>query len=375
MQVPFVDLKRAYSPVVDVFLEDVKSLLDKGDFVYSPRIKKFEEEAAAYLNVSKSFCVSSGTSALEVAFRAIELKPYDKVLVPANSFIATAFAVSNVGGIPIFMDVDSKTWNVTLDIVKEAIENNGKIAAVAVVHLFGRPIDKLKDIYEYCNSKGIYLIEDCAQAFGAKADYKDAHVGTIGHIGAYSFYPAKNLGTIGNGGLVVSKNQFSDYIRKTRAYGEDTKYHSVIKGSNYNMSTIQALYLSRMLPLVDDLNLVRRISGELYIKLFKEYGLNEHVSLPEASSRNVYHLFPIKVKTEEIRNKLKEHLSSKGIGVAIHYPIPIHKQGAYREFNELSLPVTEELALTSLSLPMFAYISPQEIEYVVKSIVEFFEGK
>lgn len=378
MKVPFVDLSFSYREIKDLFLKDVEALLDKGDFVYSDKIKDLEKTLSEYFNSGVAYCTSSGTSALELALRAVGIEKYDKVLVPGNTFIATAFAASNVGAIPVFMDVNPETWNIDYNIVNEALLKHGKIAAVMPVHLFGRSVDGIKDIYDFCRAKGIAVIEDCAQSFGGSAfintDFpknQNKKLGTFSDISAFSFYPTKNLGTIGNGGMVLAKHYYAEEVRRIRAYGEEKKYYSAVKGSNYNMSTIQALFLSCMYPRIDYLNSIRISVAAYYRALFKDCELEPEFLSTQKEGNNVYHLFPIKLKDKDTRDKLKDYLSSKEIGTAIHYPVPIHKQRAYAEFNNISLPVCEDLADTLLSLPMYPGIDIDQINYVVENIKEF----
>ena len=203
MKVPFVDLSRSFSKELMIF--SLEKVIDSGAFVYGPQIRQFEEKFAEYLVVPESVALSSGTAALELSLKALGIGRYDKVLVPANSFVATAFAVSNVGGIPVFCDVHPTNWLMTLDNVKKAFEEYERFFAVIPVHLFGRAIPEIEKITDYCHQRGALVIEDCAQALGAEVPHWSSRrkIGTFGDINCFSFYPTKNLGCFGNGGAVA----------------------------------------------------------------------------------------------------------------------------------------------------------------------------
>lgn len=374
MKVPFVDftLQKSYKKEI---MSDIESIIDKGDFVYSDRITQLEKKVEDYLGVSKCVMVSSGTDALEVALRALEIKPYHKVIVPSNSFIASAAAISLTGGIPYFVDVNPDTWVIDVDKVIDIIDSDSKIFAVIPVHLYGLPVPNLDKLISYCKSKGVYVLEDVAQAFGAK-DVNGNYVGTRSSISAFSFYPTKNLGTFGHGGMIASN--YPAYYNNAsimKNHGEYKKYYSSVVGTNASMSTFQAVVLNRLIDLIDMMNFARKAAAaDYYTRINISSILKDKIKLQEYSTTNVYHLFVIKVPKED-RDLLVSYLRDNGIGCAIHYPVPIHKQQAFFEFNNLELPVVEDLADSILSLPMFAGISSEQINYVCSKLEDYFKNK
>lgn len=390
MKVPFVDLARSYDK--KTMMQAIERIVDKGSFVYGEEIHLLEKQIEDYLDVENAVGVSSGTQALELALKAAGIAKYDKVLVPANSFVATAFAVSNTGGIPIFCDVDPDTWCMSLDIVKKAYEEYGNFFAVIPVHMFGLAIPDIGEIVDFCRMKGAVVVEDCAQALGAEARYgkRQKKIGSFGDVNCLSFYPTKTLGAFGNAGMVVgNKTAYCGEALLLKSYGfdEKRKYSSKIVGTNANMDTIQAAILCEALKSFGANNLKRIQAAHTYRKMIEEdVLLSRHLKLQWVSPEDctitqnttsitghVYHLFVVTTDSISTRFKLMEYLKSKDIGCAIHYQVPIHMQVAYATHEEFRLPNVERLADTMISLPMFAGITTDEIRYVCETIKEFYE--
>ena len=381
MKVPFVDLRAQYKGLEEEMLSLVKGVMDDGDYVYSKKIDKLEEEITEYLGLrpeDRAISVSSGTTALETCLQAAGIKPFDKVLVPSNSFIASAFAVSNAGGIPVFFDIDPDTWVWNVRDVMRYLDKDHSIFGVMPVHLYGLPVPGMERLVEYCSSRRVVVIEDCAQAFGASTEQGNK-VGTIGHVNAFSFYPTKNMGTIGNGGLVASKFGFyNKAARLKKNYGESSKYYSDVVGNNYNMSTVQAVVLSLFLRKIDEWNEKRAQAGRWYREAIDASPvLKENLRYQKGPLKtHIYHLFVIEV-VRELRDKLLGHLRENDIGAALHYPLAIHEQKAYVA-GDISLntpsPVAEELTKCIVSLPMHPNLTKEQVTYVCSSIEDFFNA-
>jgi len=364
MNVPFVDLRAQYMSLASEVQQAISAVLERGDFILGKEISLFEEEFAAYCGVKHAIGVDSGTSALELALRAYGIGPGDEVITAANTFIATAFAVSYTGATPVLVDVDPQTYTIDVSLLENAITDRTR--AIIPVYLYGHPAD-MNPILEIAQQYGLVVIEDACQAHGAK--YKGKRVGSLGHAAAFSFYPAKNLGAYGDGGMVVTNDErVAESLRMLRNYGQREKYHHVLRGYNHRLDTLQAALLRVKLKHLDAWNAARRQRAQLYGELLA----HSSVILPmEADyAEHVYHLYVIRI---EDRDELRSHLHDKDIATGIHYPIPIHLQPAYRDlgYEKGSFPVTEEYAEQILSLPMYAELTPGSIEYVADAIREY----
>lgn len=381
MEIKFVDLPKTYEHRMVDISKDINKLIMNGQFVYTHHIPDFEKSVAEYLNVGHAISVSSGTSALEVALKALGVRVHDKVVVPANSFIASGFSVSNVGGIPIFVDVDPDSWVLSPKIVLQAIEEY-KPAVIMPVHLFGLPIPDIVEICRLASERGAVVLEDCAQAFGARihvpGNYEGKRyqaVGTFGAINAFSFYPTKNLGCFGHGGLIASNiYALAREAQLIKNYGESEKYISDCIGTNNNMDSIQAVVLSHLLQDVDANNKARQVAAKRYIKNIQSSRLmNEFVRYQKTTSDHVYHLFVIALLDPTMRDELRTFLSGRGVPTALHYPLPIHKQKAYATGQ--TLPVAEWLAPRILSLPMHPKLTDEQVDYVCYHIEDYLHQK
>ena len=364
MHIPFVDLRAQYTSLTPEVQQAISAVLERGDFVLGEAVALFEAEFAAYCEAGYAVGVDSGTSALELALRAIGIGPGDEVITVANTFIATAFAVSYTGARPVFVDVDPHTYNMDVSRIEEAVTARTK--AIIPVHLYGQPAD-MDPILEIARQHNLAVIEDACQAHGAR--YKGKRVGSLGRAAAFSFYPSKNLGAYGDGGMFVTNDQgIADRVRMLRNHGQRAKYQHLLQGYNRRLDSIQAAVLRVKLKHLDGWNASRRRCAQMYNELL---GRDLVVTPVEADyAEAVYHLYVI--RTQE-RDGLQTHLHSKGIDTGIHYPIPIHKQPAYQDlaYDKQRLPITEACAREALSLPMYPELSNESIAYVARAIEDF----
>jgi dTDP-4-amino-4,6-dideoxygalactose transaminase len=364
MEVPFVDLKAQYQSIAGEIDQAIAKVLQGTDFILGEEVGLFEEALADYCEVKHAVGLDSGVSALELALRALDIGPGDEVITVANSFIATASAISFVGAKPILVDSNPTTYNIDVAAIGRAV--TGKTRAIIPVHLYGQSAD-MDPIMKIAKDRDIRVIEDACQAHGAR--YKGRRVGTFGDAAAFSFYPAKNLGAYGDGGaLVTDSDEVAEKVRMLRNYGQTRKYHHSFLAYNHRLDTMQAAILRVKLKYLDQWNDARRCHGRLYKELLKDTGL----ILPFNSkhSEHVYHLYVVQ---SEHRDALREWLGAKGIATGMHYPIPIHLQAAYAHlgYGEGDFPATEACAQQILSLPMFPELTDSQIEHVVDAIREF----
>ena len=364
MNVPFVDLRAQYQSLAAEVQQAILAVLQRGDFVLGREVSLFEKEFAAYCEAEYAVGVDSGTSALELALRAFHIGPGDEVITAANTFIATAFAVSYTGATPVLVDVDPQTYTIDVSLLESAITDRTR--AIIPIHLYGHPAD-MDPILEIAAKHGLVVIEDACQAHGAR--YKGRRVGSLGHAAAFSFYPAKNLGAYGDGGMVVTNDErVAESLRVLRNYGQREKYHHLVQGFNHRLDTLQAAVLLVKLKRLDVWNAARRHHAQLYRELLAY----SPVVLPAEAgyAQAVYHLYVIRAKD---RDGLRAYLQDRGVATGIHYPIPIHLQPSYRDlgYEKGSFPVTERYAKQILSLPMYAELTPASIGYVAKAIRGF----
>ena len=363
-KVPLVDLAEQYAAIEDEVNAAISGVLQRTDFILGQDVVLFEEEFAAFCETSYAVGVDSGTSALELALRAHNIGPGDEVITAANTFIATAFAISSVGATPVIVDVHPETYTVDVSQLEEAITNRTK--AIIPVHLYGQPAD-MDPILEFARDCDLVVIEDACQAHGAR--YKGQRVGSLGHAAAFSFYPAKNLGAYGDGGMLVTNDErIAESVRMLRNYGQRKKYHHILRGYNRRLDTLHAAVLRVKLRHLEAWNAERRQHAMVYSRLLAD----SLVSLPvEADyAEHVYHLYVIRTKD---RDRLRAYLDAQGIATGIHYPVPVHLHKAYRDlgYEKGSFPVAETCATQILSLPMYAELTPDFAEHVSSAINEF----
>jgi len=363
-QVPFVDLAAQYGSISAEINEAISKVIRESDFILGREVRLFEEEFAAFCQTKFAVGVDSGTSALELALRAYEIGPGDEVITAANSFIASALAISHSGATPVLVDVDVDTYTIDVTAIERAITPRTK--AIIPVHLYGHPAD-MDPIMQLAQRHGLVVIEDACQAHGAR--YKGKRAGSLGHAAAFSFYPGKNLGAYGDAGMVAtSDDAVAKRLGMLRNYGQKEKYQHLFRGYNRRLDTLQAAVLRIKLKHLEDWNDARRQHAKNYTRLVGQTG----IVAPRAAAHceSVWHLYVIQF---DQRDALKEHLGSRGIGVGIHYPIPIHLQPAYRDlgYRPGAFPVTEKCARRILSLPMYAELTPEIVNRVAETASQF----
>ncbi len=355
--------------LLEELMGTVREVAENGAFTLGHHVEEFERDFAEYCETDFAVGVSSGTEALALALRALEIGPGDEVIVPANSFIATAEAVSAVGAVPRPVDVDSDSHLITAENIAAGLSS--RVRCVIPVHLFGATVD-MDPILELAREAGVHVLEDACQAHGAR--YRGRRVGTLGALGCFSFYPAKNLGAWGDGGAVVTATpELADRVRLLRSHGERPRYHHRVVGATARLDALQAALLRRKLARLDDWNDERRrLGAELRERLTGAQGADvvDPVHLPFAGADHVYHLFVVRCAERDL---LREHLSQHGVASAIHYPVPIHRTGAYADLGlgAGSLPASEALSEQICSLPVFPGMSEAELEQVVEAVHSF----
>ena len=362
MKVPFSTLKPLHEEIRKEMLDKLTEVYDKGWFIQGEECSKFEEEYAKYMGSKYCVGVGNGLDAIRLSLLALDIKDGDEVIVPSNTYIATALAVTYVGAKPILVDPDLETYNLSKDGIEEAITDKTK--AIIIVNLYGQSAD-IDDILEIAKKHKLYVIEDCAQSHNSL--YKGKKTGTFGDIGCFSFYPGKNLGALGDGGAVITDNKdIADKVRAIANYGSSEKYKHIYKGVNSRLDEIQAGLLRIKLKYLDKVTAERQRIANLYLKKID----NPKIVLPKIGKdrTHVWHIFAIRCKT---RNELQEYLKRHGIGTNIHYPISIAKQEAYKNDNLNDLPIAKLIADEELSLPLYYGMTDDEINYVIDIINKY----
>lgn len=391
MKVPLLDLKPQYLSLKKEIDEAVQRVVDSQYFIMGPDIAKLEEEICQYLGCKKAIGVSSGTDALLLALMALEIQPGDEVIVPTYSFFATAGVVARLNAIPVFVDCDPVTFNIDPNKIEKRITSRTK--AIIPVHLYGQSA-RMKEIVAIANRHHLFVVEDAAQAIGVQ--YKNGKfVGTIGDIGCFSFFPSKNLGGFGDGGIVTTNNEaLGEKMRIQRVHGMEPKYYHKMMGGNFRLDALQAAVLRVKLPHLDSWSAKRRENADSYTKFFVNAGLaaeegktvfdsNNKVLLPKAVYKNSgfknYHIYNQYIIRVEKRNALIDFLRKREIGCEIYYPVPFHRQEcfAYLKCKDGDYPVSNCAANDSLALPIYPELSNEQIKFVVDSVSEFMkeEGK
>jgi dTDP-4-amino-4,6-dideoxygalactose transaminase len=365
-KVPFVDLKAQYKTIRNEMDATVLQVMESAQFVGGPWLDRFEKDFASYVGADHAIGTSSGTSAIELALKALKIGPGDDVIVPSNSFFATAEAVSNVGATPVFADVNADTFH--LDIASAERVLTPRTRAVIPVHLYGWALD-IAPIERFAKKHHLVIIEDAAQAHGVGRGGK--RVGSSGRLTCFSFYPGKNLGAYGEAGAVTTNDaKLAELIRLYRDHGSPSKYRHSVVGTNGRLDSLQAAVLSVKLPHLDGWNRSRCQHAEQYARALKGSELVTPF-IPSLGEHN-FHLFVVRTPK---RDQLRDFLTSQGIGCSIHYPIPLHLTEAYQDLGAPkagSFPVAERLAGEILSLPMFPELTASQIDYTVSKIKEFF---
>lgn len=377
VNVPLLDLQAHHQSIQKDLLCAMESVLEKGDFILGGEVKKLEERIAAYSQASYAIGVSSGTDALLVSLMALSIGQGDEVITTPLSFFATAGVISRVGAKPVFVDVDPVTYNLDPTKIKAAITS--KTRAIMPVHLYGQCAD-MEPILGVAREHGLAVIEDAAQAIGA--EYRDGRrAGSMGNLGCLSFFPSKNLGAVGDGGMVVTNDEhLADQVRLLRTHGGRPKYYHKVIGGNFRLDTIQASVLNVKLAYLDRWTELRQQHAERYEGLLKESGLIEQVGLrlPAAVYRgsgvkhfHIYNQFVIGLPDREA---LRIFLKEKGIGTEIYYPVPFHMQECYQSlgYQEGDFPEAERASRELVAVPVYPELTVQQQEYVVKTIWEYY---
>jgi dTDP-4-amino-4,6-dideoxygalactose transaminase len=366
MQVPFLNLKMQLPDIRKEIESKFSTIIDNTSFVCGSNVSEFEKKYSELHQVKYTVGLSSGTDGNHLSMLVCGIGNGDEVIVPVNTFIATAEGISHAGGRPVFIDVDAEASSIDVSKIEDAITPQTR--AINPVHLFGQPVN-MEPILEIAKRHNIFVIEDAAQAHCA--EYKGKRIGGIGDIASWSFYPGKNLGAWGEAGCVTTNNEeFYINARKLRDHGSDRKYYHEKIGHNYRMSEFQAAVLIVKMKFIEQWTEIRRANAEKYNEQLKDI---EQIVTPVESpnGRHVYHLYVIKTKK---RNKLQSYLNERGIGTGIHYPFPLHLTKAYSclGYTAGDFPVAEKLSTEILSLPMYPELTESQIGYVCETILSFF---
>ncbi len=373
-KIPSFDLTRNYNRIKEEVGVALDRVLETQHFILGPEVENFEKEIASYLGVGAAVGCASGTDALLLALMSLDLEEGDEVITTPFTFFATASCITRNGGIPVFADVDPATYNLSMESVLDKITPRTK--AVLPVHLFGQTC-RLEVIADELKEKGIAIVEDCAQAIGAHRmiEGRICRAGSMGDIGCFSFFPTKNLGCYGDGGMIAvpENGACADRIKSLRTHGSGRTYFHDEVGINSRLDAIQAAVLRVRLRHLEEWNEERRIVADRYMLLFKEKGLLERISPPaeDAGNRHVYHQYVVRA---EKRDELQAYLEERGIVTRVYYPLSLHLQRcfSYLGYKEGDLPVSERLSSEVLALPIFPELLPEEQERVVEEIAGFY---
>ena len=394
MKVPLLDLHEQLKPLRDEIVAAVTGVIDSTTYIMGPKVEALEREVADYSGAAYGIGVASGTDALLAVLMTIGVGPGDLVLTTPYSFFATMGGILRLGARPLFVDIDPVSYNIDPALVEEALAadpaRTARIKAIIPVHLYGQCADMAR-IMAIADRYGIPVVEDAAQAIGAACPLPTAdgavvwrRAGSLGVAGCFSFFPSKNLGGVGDGGMIVCQDaDFAERTRVIRVHGGAPKYHHGVVGGNFRLDPIQAVVLSIKLPHLDSWHQQRRDNAERYRRLFRDSGLEDgRVKLPvavyqaaaAAGGHPDYHIYNQFVIRAERRDALRNHLQAMGIGVEVYYPIPLHRQGclAGLGYDELAYPVSEAAAAETLALPIFPELTAAMQEQVVAGIVAFY---
>jgi len=355
-----VDLKEQYHSLKEEIDAGILQALEATQFILGPNVQAFEQQTADYLGVKHAIGVASGTDALHLALLAAGIGPGDEVITSPFTFIATAEAIAYVGATPVFVDIDPQTFNIDLQQVEQAINANTR--AVIPVHLFGQPVD-MPALMKLCNQHGLKVVEDCAQSFGAHIDGQQT--GSFGDLGAFSFFPSKNLGCYGDGGLIsTNSDAMAEHVKVLRNHGSTQRYHHSMIGYNSRLDELQAVILRIKLQHIDDYNNNRRRVDQAYKQGLA--GTDVQPPFEDGVGHHVYHQYTC---LHPKRDQIMQALQAAGIACAIYYPIPLHKQAVFAaDCAELTLPVTESVVEQCFSLPVYPELSDDKIRLITDTI-------
>lgn len=376
MQVPMLDLKSQYRTIREEILAVTGEIFDSQHFILGPHVEELEKKIAGYCGTRHAVGVSSGTDALLISLMAAGIGAGDVVITTPYTFFATAGAISRVGAVPKFADIDPATYNISVDSVLKVIaqlpqQERRRLKGIIPVHLYGQCAD-MHPLCEIADDLGLVLIEDAAQAIGAR--YRGKGAGSMGDFGCFSFFPSKNLGGFGDGGMVTTdSDELFEKMIKLRNHGAHPKYYHSLIGGNFRLDALQAAVVGVKLPLLDGWTRMRQKNAERYCHLFTESELAGRVTLPEVKEeRHIYNQFVIRVA--ERRDDLREHLSKSGIGHDVYYPVPLHLQECFAPlgYRAGDLPASEEAAKSTLALPVYPEMTEEQQIYVVNCIKSFY---
>jgi len=379
LEVPLLDLKEQYANIREEVLTATEEIFDSQRFILGPKVEELEERIGVYCQCGYAVGVSSGTDALLISLMAAGVGVGDLVLTTPYTFFSTAGVVARVGARPVFVDIDKGTYNMDPDALDLALsqmdeEEKAKVKAIIPVHLFGQCAD-MERILKVAEDHGLLVIEDAAQAIGAEYEYSNGEIkraGSMGHFGCFSFFPSKNLGAYGDGGMVTTKEKETGRrLKIMRVHGSDPKYYHALIGGNFRLDALQAAVLLVKFRYLDQWTEKRIENANLYRKLFQEAELVD-VSLPlEKEKRHIYNQFVINVK--EQRDELKRYLNARGIGCEIYYPVALHMQTCFNHlgYKAEDFPVAKLASERTLGLPIYPELRSEQIYYVVDMIGEF----
>lgn len=364
MKIPYVSFKPMERELDTELRAAFTRVFEKSWYIDGAEDKAFEEAFAKYCKADYCVGCGNGLDALMLTLKALGIGKGDEVIVPSNTFIATALAVTYVGATPIFVEPDINTFNINPSLIEEKI--TPKTKAIMPVHLYGQACD-MDPIMAIAKKHNLFVVEDCAQAHGAT--YKGKNIGTFGDAAGFSFYPGKNLGALGDAGATITNNkELAEKLRALGNYGSDYKYHHIYQGTNSRLDELQAAFLSAKIPFMDKMNENRRDIAKKYLDGIKNPLVVLPYVMPECE--HVWHVFAIRSNR---RDELANYLEEKGIGINKHYPIPMHMQECYKELGikQGELPIAEEISATQLSLPLYYGMTDEEINYVINCINQF----
>lgn len=379
MTIPLLDLSAQHQPIQAEIMAAIEQVLSSQAFILGPEVTKLEERVAAYSQARAGIGVSSGTDALLVALMALDIGPGHEVITSPYSFFATAGAIVRVGARPVFVDIEPETFNIDPVKIERAIRPNTK--AIIPVHLYGQCAE-MAPIMALAKQRGLHVIEDAAQAIGA--DYADGRrAGSVGTVGCFSFFPSKNLGAMGDAGMVVTNDlDLAERIRVLRVHGSKPKYYHKLIGGNFRLDSVQAAVLNVKLNYLDEWTRRRQENAERYRTLFQQAGLTDKpgVVLPEARYRRAgvkhHHIYNQFVIRAPRRDELMAHLKQQGIGSEIYYPVPFHLQECFQPlgYKEGDFPESERAAKETLALPIYPELTPEQQQQVVQTIQRFYSS-
>jgi len=369
MRIPLVDLKAQYSAIRKDIDAAIQRVLQDGQFILGPEVRAFEEEMATYCGTKFAVGVASGTDALHLALLACGIGPGNEIITTPFTFVATAETITQCGATPVFVDINKRSYNIDPNKIEQHITSRTR--AILPVHLYGQAAD-MEPILEIARKYNLKVIEDCAQALGS--EYKGRKVGSIGNAGCLSFFPSKTLGAYGDGGMVLTNDpKIAETINLLRKHGARTSYYYVLPGFNSRLDTMQAAVLSVKLKRLDRGNELRRNKAALYNQLLSGIDCIE-LPFEEEFSKSVMNYYTVRFKDTSLRrNRLREHLGSKGIQATVYYPLSLHLQEAYRTlgYQHGDFPESELAQEQVLSLPIYPELSEEQIREVVEGIIEF----